>query len=74
MCNVLSSKSANRFLVNFQTKKAMIPIKATPPATDIATMEPVPRPPLELELLAPEVVDDGLADDGDVPVCMIVSV
>jgi hypothetical protein len=48
----LSSKSANRFLVNFQMKNATTPMTATPPATDIPMMEPVPRP----ELVA--VVDD----------------
>jgi hypothetical protein len=43
MCS-LSSKSENRFLVNFQTKKPMIPMTATPPATDMPTIEPVERP------------------------------
>jgi hypothetical protein len=38
---VLSSKLA-RFLVNFQTKNAMMPMRARPPATDIPTMAPVP--------------------------------
>ena len=42
----LSSKSEKRFLVNFQTKKATMPIKATPPATDIPMIEPVLRPEL----------------------------
>jgi hypothetical protein len=41
--DILSSKSFC-FLVNFQTKNAMIPIKATPPATDKPMIEPVPRP------------------------------
>jgi len=30
--------------VNFHTKKAMMPITATPPATDIPMIEPVLRP------------------------------
>jgi len=30
--------------VNFQTKNAMMPITATPPATDIPMIEPVLRP------------------------------
>jgi hypothetical protein len=68
----LSSKSANRFLVNFHTKKAMIPITATPPATDIPTMEPVPSP-LELGELASDVAADELADELDVVVGVIVS-
>jgi hypothetical protein len=45
--NALSSKSAKRFLVNFQTKNEMIAMTATPPATDRPMIEPVPRP-LEL--------------------------
>ena len=45
--NELSSKSEKRFLVNFQTKKAMTPMRATPPATDKPTIEPVPRPESE---------------------------
>lgn len=40
----LSSKSEKRFLVNFHTKNAMMPITATPPATDIPMIEPVLRP------------------------------
>lgn len=40
----MSSKSEKRFLVNFQTKKATTPMRATPPATDRPTIEPVPRP------------------------------
>jgi len=40
----LSSKSENRFLVNFQTKKATTPMTAMPPATDKPMIEPVPRP------------------------------
>jgi hypothetical protein len=51
-----SSKSLNRFLVNFQMKNAMIPIAATPPATERPIIEPVPRP---LEVLALEVVLAG---------------
>ncbi len=42
--NTLSSKSALCFLVNFQTKNAMTPRMATPPATDKPMMEPVPSP------------------------------
>lgn len=45
----LSSKSEKRFLVNFQTKNEMMPITATPPATERPMMEPVPRPPELLE-------------------------
>ncbi len=43
MYDILSSKSFC-FLVNFQTKNAIIPIKATPPATDKPMIEPVPKP------------------------------
>lgn len=57
----LSSKSVKRFLVNFQIKNEMMPITATPPATERPIMDPVPRP-LELPLLAEEdCVLDGLA-------------
>lgn len=56
----LSSKSAKRFLVNFQIKNEMMAMTATPPATERPIMEPVPRP-LELLLLAEEdSVLDGL--------------
>lgn len=41
---VLSSKSLKRFLVNFHTKKAMIAMTATPPATDIPMIGPIPIP------------------------------
>lgn len=44
--NVLSSKSENRFLVNFQTKNKMMPSAAIPPETESPTMDPVLRPPL----------------------------
>jgi hypothetical protein len=37
-----SSKSVKRFRVNFQTKKPTIPKTATPPATDMPTIEPTP--------------------------------
>jgi hypothetical protein len=40
----LSSKSWNRFLVNFHMAKATIPNTATPPATDRPIIEPVPIP------------------------------
>lgn len=40
----LSSNSPKRFLENFQMKKAMIPITAIPPATDMPMMEPTERP------------------------------
>lgn len=56
----LSSKSVKRFLVNFQIKNEMMPITATPPATERPTMEPVPRP-LELLLAEEDCVLDGLA-------------
>lgn len=49
----LSSKSAKRFLVNFQIKNEMMAMTATPPATERPIIEPVPRPP-ELLLLAEE--------------------
>ena len=32
--------------MNFQTKNAIMPIKATPPATDIPMIDPVLRPEL----------------------------
>jgi len=57
----LSSKSAKRFRVNFQTKKRMMPTAAMPPATDSPMMEPVLRPPL-LELLEPSVWEGGGLD------------
>jgi len=41
----LSSKSEKRFLVNFQIKKAMRPMTATPPATERPMIEPVLKPP-----------------------------
>jgi hypothetical protein len=50
----LSSKSEKRFRVNFHTKKAMMPITATPPATERPMIEPVPKellPPVLLPLL-----------------------
>jgi hypothetical protein len=50
-----SSKSEKRFLVNFQIKKAMRPMTATPPATDRPMIEPVLKPP-------PLVSDWGGAD------------
>lgn len=40
-------------------KNEMIPMTATPPATERPTMEPVPRP---LELLAAE-EEDGVLDE-----------
>lgn len=43
--------------MNFQTKNAVIPIKATPPATDKPMIEPVPK--LESE------DDGGGRDDGE---------
>lgn len=46
--NELSSMSG-RFLVNFQTKKAMIPTTAMPTATDMPMIDPVPRPASEEE-------------------------
>lgn len=54
--NSLSSKLL-RFLVNFQMKKAMIPIKARPPATDIPTIDPVPSPPPSSSSLGALVLD-----------------
>lgn len=60
--DVLSSKSANRFLVNFQTKNRMIPTAAIPPETERPTMEPVLRPPLS-SLLGVG-VDEGAVFDG----------
>lgn len=55
--NALSSKSAKRFLVNFQTKNETMAITATPPATERPMIEPVPKP---LELLG----DDDCEADG----------
>lgn len=52
----LSSKLL-RFLVNFQMKKAMIPIKARPPATDIPTIDPVLSPLESSSSLAALVLD-----------------
>jgi len=37
--------------VNFQTKNAIIPSNAIPPATDSPIIDPVPSPELELSLL-----------------------
>jgi len=62
----LSSKSEKRFLVNFHTKNAMIPITATPPATDIPTIEPVPRPESPPPFEAAEVAE-GAAELEEVP-------
>ena len=51
-----SSKSEKRFLVNFQIKKAMRPMTATPPATERPMMVPVLK-----ELLVSELEgDDGV--------------
>lgn len=58
----LSSKSAKRFLVNFQIKNEMMPMTATPPATERPTMEPVPRP-LELSELLLLVGEDCVLDE-----------
>lgn len=59
----LSSKSEKRFLVNFQTKNAIIPINATPPATESPTIEPVPSPELSSLLFAAALeVDEGAAE------------
>jgi hypothetical protein len=73
--NILSSKSENRFLVNFQMKNAITPMTATPPATDIPIIEPVLRLEPPLVLLAE---DDAAAEaaDGefDDSVCVKVSV
>lgn len=63
-------KSLKRFLVNFQTKKPMIPKSATPPATDIPTIEPVLKPlssseslaEEELAAAAAELVDDEVSE------------
>jgi len=57
----LSSNSEKRFLVNFQTKKATMPITAIPPATDIPMIEPVLRP--ELSSGGGAEVGDGTADE-----------
>lgn len=64
----VSSKSLNRFRVNFQYTNAKTPMSAMPPATAIPTMEPVPRPlssllPLEplLESSLLELLLDGSA-------------
>jgi hypothetical protein len=46
--------------VNFQIKNEMMPMTATPPATERPIIEPVPMP---LELLAEDSVLDGLALD-----------
>lgn len=65
----VSSKSEKRFLVNFQTKNAMMPMTATPPATAKPTMEPVPKPLDELSaplVGAAEVLlleEDAVVDD-----------
>lgn len=50
---LLSSKSENLFLVNFQTKKPTMPMTATPAATDMPTIDPVDRlpPPSSSDLL-----------------------
>lgn len=50
--------------MNFQTKNAMMPIKATPPATDIPTIEPVLRPELSSGVAVgpADSVDEEVAD------------
>lgn len=55
---ILSSKSLKRFLVNFHTKKPMIPMTAMPPATDMPMMGPIPRPLLS-SCLSPVLVADS---------------
>lgn len=68
----LSSKSAKRFLVNFQIKNEMMPMTATPPATERPIMEPVPRP-LEPLLVEEDSVLDGLALDVGVMTIVLVT-
>lgn len=76
----VSSKSLNRFLVNFQMKNDIIPRAAIPPATDRPIIDPVLSPLLSslllLELSAPS-VEEGEADEDvllsvPVNVCVIV--
>jgi len=57
----LSSNSAKRFLVNFHTRKAMIAMTATPPATEMPIIEPVPRALLPLPPPVPVGVLDAVA-------------
>ena len=70
---VLSSKLA-RFLVNFQTKNAMIPMRARPPATDIPTMAPVPIPGLSFSSSALVVADAEAEEVVEVPVWVTTTV
>jgi hypothetical protein len=58
--DVLSSKSENRFRVNFHTMKPTMQMTVIAPATDMPMIEPIPRPPLLL--LEAGDVWDGLAD------------
>lgn len=70
-----SSLKDDLFLVNFQMKKATIPRTARPPATDIPTIAPKPRPgsssPPSLLLAA---VSDGFVDGVGVFVPVLVTV
>jgi hypothetical protein len=62
--------------VNFHTKNPIMPMRATPPATDIPIMEPVLRPelPLEALLVDDEAAEEVLDDVSDVSVCVRVCV
>jgi len=63
-----SSKSKDRFLVNFHTKNPTTPRTAIPPATLNPTIVPVPTP-LESPLLSwPDV---GVGDEVEEDVCVL---
>ena len=70
----LSSKLENRLRVNFQTKKAMMPSTARPPATDMPTIGPVPMPSSCLSSLSAAFDADGVALDDFERVTTAVSV
>lgn len=61
--DALSSRSENRLWVNFQTKNAITPMRATPPATERPMMVDVDVPELPLPLLSEAAVELDDADD-----------
>lgn len=63
--NALSSRSAKRLWVNFQTKNAITPMRATPPATERPMMVEVDVPLLPELLLSAAELELDEADDAD---------
>jgi hypothetical protein len=71
--SLLSSKSEKRFRVSFQTRNAMIPMTATPPATERPIIEPVPRAVLSPELALEVAEGDAVAVFEGVSVTIVVT-